>query len=224
MTDPVMRYERKFVAECDVSYILAAITMHPALFREAYPPRFVNSLYFDTPVWTLYWAHVKEAERRVKVRIRWYGELSGKIALPVLEVKSKFGAVGAKRQWRLPEMYRGLSGQVGERAPGVFPLGDPDIPFLGQLLPVMVTRYHRRYYVSADGRFRVTVDSGLRNHAENMIEHEYFLDMDADRRIIIELKYVTHEDMDASQIVSRLPFRLSKYSKYVQAVSSLYGI
>ena len=41
--------------------------------------------------------------------------------------------------------------------------------------------------------------------------------------VIIELKYDEKDDPDAAQIVNRLPFRVTKSSKYARGIELLYA-
>lgn len=69
---PNPRYERKFTVQgLALSEILALVRRHPAAFREAYPPRMVNNVYFDTPGLNNYYDHVNGAPNRIKTRVRW---------------------------------------------------------------------------------------------------------------------------------------------------------
>ena len=92
---------------------------------------------------------------------------------------------------------------------------------LGALRPTLVNRYSRRYFMSADGRFRVTLDTGC----------EYFSPLPGresagrwaidDASTIVELKYAEGDDDAARDVTRRFPFRLTKSSKYVTGVGRL---
>jgi hypothetical protein len=91
------RYERKFLVDrLDVHQVRALVKLHPAMFYEPYPPRYVNNLYLDTEELDNYQENVSGTGERRKVRIRWYGDLFGLIEKPVLEFKIKSGLVGTK--------------------------------------------------------------------------------------------------------------------------------
>ena len=56
MNDNDNRYERKFVveaAEMSLHQVRAAVKLHPAFFRQTYPPRFINNIYLQNK--KLYW-------------------------------------------------------------------------------------------------------------------------------------------------------------------------
>ena len=79
------------VPRATLADVLAEIRQHPALFREVYPDRTVNSLYLDSPARRDYFQHVNGVANRVKTRLRWYGPLTGPVERPTLERKFKRG-------------------------------------------------------------------------------------------------------------------------------------
>ena len=91
------RYERKFlISELTREEVQSLIKSHTVMFREIYHPRYVNNIYFDTFDMGSYFDNVNGAFNRVKVRIRWYGDLFGPIKKPILEFKIKKGLLGTK--------------------------------------------------------------------------------------------------------------------------------
>jgi len=68
------------------------------------PPanRNVNNIYLDTSEFDCFNLNVDGSASRSKFRIRWYGETTGIVAKPKLEVKSKENLVGAKEAYPLP--------------------------------------------------------------------------------------------------------------------------
>ena len=68
------RIEKKFIySEGDESFKLFIIN---AMFKETFKPRIVNSIYFDTPVFTDVWDNINGFGNRKKIRIRWYDEIN----------------------------------------------------------------------------------------------------------------------------------------------------
>ena len=86
--------------------IEALVNLHPAIFSQIYHPRFVNNLYLDSLSLNSYFCHVNGLKDRVKVRIRWYGDLFGPVDEPVLELKIKRGSLGRKESFPLAS-FRG---------------------------------------------------------------------------------------------------------------------
>lgn len=217
-----LRYERKFVSfELDLAETLAVIRFHPAGFHEAYHPRFVNNIYFDTPSFDHYHANVRGVANRVKCRIRWYGAPLGPIARPVLELKRKRGLVGSKESHPL----RPFDLDAGFDAQGVFEkseLPGPLLCDLASLRPVLVNRYLRRYFVSRDQSHRLTLDSelGFRTPTCGVSRAPSWVGRDG--RVILELKFGIGNEDEATRIATRFPFRLTKSSKYVVGMDTLY--
>ena len=88
--DSKYRYERKFLANnLTQKQVETIITLHPAMFSESFVSRHVNSLYLDTLNLNNYNDAVLGNNNRIKIRIRWYGELTGLIKKPMLEIKIK---------------------------------------------------------------------------------------------------------------------------------------
>src|ERR1035441_2957866 len=170
---PNLRYERKFIADgLALAEVLALVKRHPAAFRETYPARNVNNLYLDSPDLRDYRDHVNGIAHRTKTRIRWYGAWAGRLDTPTLEHKLKQGLVSGKQSHRLPPLS--MNGHVWK--PDLETAFDSaNLPALTRsalhyLQPSLLNRYQRHYFQSADGRFRLTVDSDLQFAAARQAE------------------------------------------------------
>lgn len=219
-----LRYERKFLApEHTPSGVLAAVRRHPALFREAYPARRVNSLYLDTPARQDYFEHVNGAPSRVKTRIRWYGNPDGLIEKPALERKSKHGLVSGKLVFPLPP----LSAGNGIAPPDLNAALDraalpPELRLvLRYLQQAVVVSYLRHYLQSADGCFRLTLDSQLRFSGVNPGTGNLAPAQPRPFPVIIELKFDPRFAGHAALAANAWPYRLSRCSKYVLGIERL---
>ena len=218
------RYERKFyIAGIDPRVAELAVRLHPAHFTEIYHQRYVNNCYFDSPDLRFYRDAVQGNSHRVKVRIRWYGDLFGEVPHPVLELKGKKGPLGSKRavpalpfhhrpQGELVQLEDWLEG--GCRAAAI-------TPRLGSLRPALLNRYARRYFLSADGRFRVTIDAACEYFPVASPRDRAGRSAIDDDTVIVELKYAAGDDDDARSVTSAFPFRPTKSSKYVTGVQRL---
>jgi SPX domain protein involved in polyphosphate accumulation len=218
-SDP--RYERKFaIAELSRREIESALRLHPSLFSEIYHARFVNNFYFDTPDGRFYHENVSGVSERAKFRVRWYGDLLGRAGEPVLEIKHKRGHVGWKESYPLGPFEVGTNFDPEGFLRG---LRESDLPgeVRAELLPLeirLMNRYRRRYFRSADRRFRITVDTDLEWYRINPVFNS-FLARSRDRtQVIVELKYAQEHDVAAPEIAAHFPFRLSRSSKYVSGV------
>lgn len=220
------RYERKFrVEDLDDAQVRMLIKRHPSIFYTPYPPRYINNLYLDTPNMENYHANVSGVGERQKARIRWYGGLHGEISKPVLEFKVKDGLVGAKYSYPFPAFsFDGDFSQKGFQKL----IAQSDLPDavrwrLRGMSVVLCNRYYRWYYVTRDQKYRVTVDKEMRYYhirqAGNHFRHQ-FLDPKA---IVVELKYGRELDPYAEKIAAFFPFIITRNSKYIMGIESVYS-
>jgi len=222
----IYRYERKFfVYNNDRSSIEQMVLHHPAFFSQIYQGRYVNNIYFDYPGFNNLLDNLAGNTDRTKSRIRWYGELFGDIEEPTLELKIKRGLVGFKQTFPLKrfQLKEGIGfSEIKELIRNSELDPQVKVPLRDQL-PVMINRYRRTYYQSSDKHFRLTIDDEqafYRLHAYN----NNFLQVYPDQNnVIIELKYDEQYDPEAARIVNKLPFRVSKSSKYARGVELLYA-
>ena len=224
-SDHEYRFERKFLVENLTPHeIQALVRLHPALFSPIHSRRFINNIYFDTPDDRALTDGLEGSGKRVKMRIRWYGDLQGKHDA-TLEFKIKRGLVGRKESIELGRLDVGpgitreaLATKMASVAPA---LPAPLSELLATSRPVLVNRYRRSYYRSGDGRFRLTLDDKLqffptvagRAHLVGPVHDHH--------SAIVELKYATEHDRDANRITSAFPFRLTKSSKFVSGLQRL---
>jgi len=203
--------------------VLACVRQHPALFREAYPERPVNNLYFDTPGLRHYFDHVSGAACRQKVRLRWYGGFHGRIEHPRLEFKYRQGLLGGKTTHDLPGFC--VNGGFDRQALAAL-WSRADLPEatrlqLGGVHPVLANRYRRRYFVSADGHFRLTLDQALETYDVRAAGQATGTVHQDETRLILELKYDAAHAAVADRVANCFPFRLTRCSKYVLGLESL---
>jgi hypothetical protein len=221
---PNPRHERKFITDgLPLSEVLALVRRHPAAFRETYPVRTVNNLYLDSPEFSDYHDHVNGVAHRTKTRIRWYGAWAGCIATPTLEHKLKRGLVSGKISHGLPpvSMNGHLSKPDLEAAFDRANLPAPARSALHHLQPSLLNRYQRRYFQSADRRFRLTVDSDLQFAAARQVQSAGVSFSPAAAPVVIEVKYGLAEAEYAPPVTNAVPFRLARCSKYVLGITSL---
>ena len=222
--EEVARYERKFMIDAMTYHVVEQqIKLHPAVFSPIYHPRYINNIYFDTNELDFFYDNVSGKSSRRKARIRWYGDIHGIIHKPVLEFKIREGMLGNKISFPLKSF--GVDESINqEKLYKVF--RESDLPLwavenLLQLKPALLNRYRRKYFLSFNKKFRLTIDNelsyyGIGGNNNNLIE-SYSSD-----DVIVELKYDRKYDDIATLITNRLPFRLTKSSKYVNGIEFLY--
>ena len=218
------RYERKFFISKLTKYeIESLIKLHPAMFSDIYYPRFVNNLYFDSINMKNYFDAVDGLWNRIKIRIRWYGDLFGDIEKPVLEIKIKKGLLNTKHSFLLKPFSIGEFCEFNSIVDAIKISEIPENLKLEMITmePALLNRYKRKYVQSSDGNYRITVDTKMVFYDVNS-HNNLFLNKTVDySNKVVELKYNYGKDDYAEHIVKYFPFRLTKSSKYVTGIDAL---
>ena len=222
-----LRYERKFYSnDISVSQILNYFLTHSSSFKIAYPDRFVNNVYFDTNEFSMFRHGVEGDSQRIKVRMRWYGDMESSEIIPTLELKRKFGHVGDKMKWNLSTFQ--TTQAMLKAAQQVDLLLDSNAndysilyTVLPQLRPVLINRYKRKYLISADQKYRVTIDTGM-SYYPNTTNIPKSQNAEKTDGIIVEVKYSPSDHDGVGIITNQIPIRLSKFSKYLNGVEMLF--
>jgi len=214
------RYEVKFITRASERHRVANwIRGNSAGFRVTFPDRQVNNVYFDTFDYSAYQENLAGVSRRAKVRFRWYGQTHTP-ASGALEIKRRRDRVGWKDTYpvgaltfsegRWIDIRRILRSQLAAAG---------KLWFDAHPQPVLINRYQRRYFVSGDGRVRLTLDWDQRvfdqrrraspnfEHASNVVE-----------LLVVEFKFAPDDHPLASRCIQGIPLRLSRNSKYTGGV------
>jgi len=212
------RYERKFsLPGTSLPEAEAAVKLLPGMFSEIYCPRFVNNLYLDSVGSKSFFDNVDGVRDRRKVRVRWYGDFFAFIEKPVLEIKLKKGLLGKKESYPLTPFR---FDQAFQRDIIMEVLYSSEIPGLlkmelSEFEPSLANRYQRKYFQSADGKFRITIDWDMAYYHVNMFYNSFLNSSIDDAGAIIEIKYNAGDDNYIKFLLTHFPFRLTKSSKYV---------
>ncbi|MBN1639708.1 MAG: VTC domain-containing protein [Anaerolineae bacterium] len=215
------RFEVKMT--CDEMYLPDArawVRLHPDVFGEAYPPRQVNNLYFDTPDLACLDANLVGVSDRAKLRLRWYGTDHVTVR-GALELKHKVSQVGWKEICPIPDhvdltttswfdllthLKAHATGQVG-------------LWLAAADLPVLINSYMREYYESGDRQIRVTLDYEQVAYDQLMFPHPNLsLRAPAESRVVVEVKADSRLHRRVSEVVSSFPLQTDRNSKYVNGV------
>jgi SPX domain protein involved in polyphosphate accumulation len=187
-----------------------------------YYPRRVNSIYFDTRDFEFFNQNSAGVEIRTKMRIRWYDnverELSTIVHNPNFEIKAKKGLLGKKQ---IRPMSSFVMGQNTSEILHKSNLDDISIVRVSLLIPTVVVSYKRKYFESFDKKVRATIDYDMTFYKtdKNMVVKDKVKVPDT----ILELKYDHMWNDIVSEISNSFPFRMTKYSKYCNAVEAFYG-
>ena len=194
------------------------------MFKEIYSKRFINNIYFDTIGLKYFYDNIDGSMNRLKVRLRWYGRLFGKVGNPQLEFKIKEGLSGKKETYRVkPFLFeKGLISEKILEHIMTSNLRNGVIEKLSYLEPIIINRYQRKYFISSNKRYRITLDYNQSYCAfkgnQNLIPHTNSNELSS----ILELKYSIRDEDNIDQITNSFPFRLTKSSKYVNAIKELF--
>jgi SPX domain protein involved in polyphosphate accumulation len=222
---PKLRFEKKFtISASDTLSVLQIIKSNPALFREIYHTRQINNIYFDTRGYQFYKDNVIGIGERKKIRIRWYGQMFGRIENPKLEFKIKHNLVGDKWSFDLND-FRLQPGSSIVDFPQLFTSSNLEQPLLNQLSglqPSLLNCYHRTYFLSADKQFRLTLDKDLVYYKINPGFNTFLAKSKAKNHYVLELKYSIDAEEQASKVSDFLSHRLDKHSKYVNGIDALF--
>lgn len=214
-----LRYERKFlITDHSYSEVEQMIKFHPACFSEIFHERNVNNIYFDTLGMTNYYDNLEGETERFKIRIRWYDNLFGHIQNPLLEYKIKKGLLGKKETYKLRSFQLDQSFsevQIKKATDSIPPKIKNEI---ASLKPTLLNSYTRKYFLSADGNFRITIDHHLNYYRINYIGN-IFVNRSLDHKTtVLELKYDSSLETEAKLVSNLFPFALTKSSKYLQGL------
>ena len=224
-----LRFERKFVFKGVYleDLIHQVVFSNSFGFNEIFHRRSVNNIYFDDAAYSFYHQNVAGDGDRKKYRLRWYGDDLNTISDPRMEIKKKYGVIGDKYARKLKGLNLDLKTQTPDavRLEVVKALEQNGESLLAvdllRLSPTLINRYERRYFLSACGRFRITLDYNMQFYNpnyQNFMNSEFTL---ANKETIFELKYKPEFDDECRKLTQRLKNRVSKNSKYVTGIDCI---
>ena len=221
------RFERKFIIPERLTHsIEEVIKSNSALMRKIFYPRFVNNIYFDDPSFRFYFENIDGVCERMKMRIRWYGNLKDRIKKPFLELKQKQGLTGTKSFFRMPSFNLSDIYQPGFLS-SLFQKTNLDMRkknLILSLKPTLINRYQRKYFLSFDQKFRLTLDDNLEYFPVSSPELLSSRGLKDSLSMIMELKYAPIYQFESANITQEFPFRVIKNSKYVRGVQIIYNL
>ena len=225
LKDKIYRYERKFfITQITGKNIHSIVKLHPAIFSEIFHERSVNNIYFDTPELNNYFDNIDGNMYRVKSRIRWYGRTFGVIEKPVLELKIKNGLLGRKESYSLDTFKLDSHFNMQKIVQIIQNTNIPEFIAIGikSSQPTLLNKYNRKYFLSADKRYRITIDTNQVFYRIGSQNNFFLNKIKNDVNVILELKYNIDADDDVNRITEHFPFRLTKSSKYISGLEKIY--
>lgn len=220
------RLEIKFVAsEVELHRLRQWVKLHPAGFLVPYPDRQVNNIYFDTHHYFGFTENLSGASARTKVRYRWYGR-DPYPQQGSLEIKCKRNYFGWKLRFGADESpCEEGTGWLAIRRSLIKQLEPEARKWLeAHPHPVILNRYRRQYFLSLDGKVRVTIDTG-----QCMYDQRYkpcpniTRQINLPKTLVMEFKFDRRDRDIAARIIQGLPLRVSRNSKYMIGVKAAHG-
>jgi len=216
------RYERKIrIDDIGVNAMESIILSNRVFFRKLHEERQINNIYLDDADYNAFFANIDGSTHRKKYRIRWYGDLFGDARQPILEAKIKEGLVGSKERYRLKDFRLNKSfatGFVKALLAGVE--GSTVLKStLRGLRPTLINSYVRRYYISSDGLYRLTLDYDLSFYKVET-DSGTVLSKRHQNGLVVEIKYDLEADSGVDIVTNDLVYRISKNSKYANGFES----
>ncbi len=198
------------------------VRLHPAGFYSPYPPRRVNNVYFDDYCLVAYHENLVGDSARSKVRVRWYGETlhpeSG-----VLEVKRRRNLLGWKLSYPTGPLDFAADGwrTLRRKLRGGL-CGEARLWLDANPQAVLINRYEREYFVSRDGKVRVTLDAHQRVFDQRFGERPNLTRRaNLPATVVVEFKFAREDFSLGSRAIQGFRVRASRNSKYVIGVQSL---
>lgn len=203
--------------------VMAWVRVHPAQWRVAYPARQVNNVYFDSPSYRGLNGNLSGVAERTKLRLRWYGADLTRVQAANLELKCKAGASGWKELAGVTGAFdlavQSWREVVGLLRAAVVPSARVWLDYFS--IPVLVSHYRRFYYVCPDGQVRLTVDTDLAAYDQHAgMAPNLHRAAPLDALLVVELKAPLGPGTvrRLSTILTSLPGRVDRFSKYVNGV------
>jgi len=218
------RHEIKFAGYAlEADRVRQWLYLHQDGFGQPYPERQVNNVYFDTWDYRAYAENLAGVSERSKLRYRWYGDSVGPGA-GSLELKQKRNLFGWKQRfdvanapWAQGMGWHQLQLTLRDELPAAGKLWLDQNP-----LPIMLNRYRRTYFCTADTLVRVTIDLDQRGFDQRYGEMPNFerpaIMQDT---LVVEFKFAREQRHRVTSMLRGFPLRLGRHSKFMNAARAV---
>jgi SPX domain protein involved in polyphosphate accumulation len=218
------RYEIKFIIEpLENHRVLNWLRQHNSCLISEFPDRQVNNIYFDSYNYQSYCENIYGSSSKSKIRFRWYG--NSKVPDDgSLEIKCKRNQLN----WKLIYKTQGVLGSNGCDWRTLCSEIRQQLPKEGKKwmemnpLPVLINTYNRKYFVSKDKKVRVTLDTNLNIYDQSQKSlPNYSSKSNLPKVLILEIKFSREFRDHVMHMFGNIPWRSSRFSKYVSGFQSL---
>ena len=206
------RLEKKFVyRNGDDSFKFFLIS---GMFKEEYPQRVVNSIYFDTDIYQDVWDNINGFGNRKKIRLRWYDNLNNSEVF--IEEKKKINFVTQKKVEKIG-VFKDFDNLASYIKSKNFESTNFILNKKINLKKTLFIQYRRNYYELPNKKLRLTVDNNLNIFQKYPTQ---YLQLD---KTIVELKYDIRNSSFVNSFIknNNLDNRNQKFSKYVNSFIEL---
>lgn len=211
----IKRYERKWIFKSnDYLPLINTLIRSKLFFRNQFPSRKVNSIYFDTHDFICIRENLDGVSNKKKIRIRWYGDKK-KLINPILEIKSKRGFETIKETEKIKELEN-LNLNNFENLQKIKDVTNAKLKIKRIIHPILSTHYEREYFISQNKNIRATIDYNLNSIFLNNFSQTDII-KNYSSRCILELKYSIGFDHFVRKNLNSITLRLSKNSKFVNS-------
>ena len=194
------RIEKKFKLNLSDQKIFKSVLFNQGL-SELYPPRIVNSCYFDNKDLQSYFDSENGSLPRKKIRFRWY-DLNTK-----LYKETKFSSIEGR--------FKTTDKIYSQTFLKDFKYNLFD-NYYGLLSPIQIIKYKREYFILKGIRFTFDTDITYTD-LKSISERKYY-----DTYSVMELKAPNNISEDFLDSVINIPS--SRFSKYCRGISFIKGI
>jgi len=184
-------------------------------FHEIFKKRHVNNIYFDDLNLQCLMANLHGDSNRFKIRLRWYDNNLDNI---FFEIKIKKNIFGYKKIYKIKDLSiyhviskNSLINSIEKKLPKDFNNRFNRFKFIQ-----LVNSYDRRYYLSSDKKFRITIDKNIQTFDQRKncvlnLMHKFF----SQDKMVVEIKCQKLDQKKIITLFNDFPLRASKNSKYV---------
>jgi hypothetical protein len=218
------RYEIKFVIKpLEYHRVLSWLWQHNSCLVTEHPDRQVNNIYFDSYNHNSYCENIYGSSSKSKIRLRWYGE-SKVPKNGSLEIKCKRNQLN----WKLIYKIQGELGGEGSDWRTLCSEIRRQLPSEGKKwmemnpLPVLINRYKRKYFVTKNEKVRVTLDTELDIYDQARKPFpNYSSKSNLPKVLVLEIKFARDLRDHVMHMFGDVPWRSSRFSKYVSGCLSI---
>lgn len=214
-----IRHELKFTNnEINYNNIYNWLKFNPLIFKEEYPNRKINNIYFDNFFQKLLNDNIDEKSNRFKIRYRWFDNFNSSNGY--LEIKKKFNRYGYKDRFKIKNLHISekkswsqILKKIINQIPNNFKVLLKEYNF-----PIIINQYTRKYFISANNKFRITLDTNIINY-DQLLKKKPNLTFHTidENKLVLEIKFQKKHENEISELLFNLPLRNSKNSKYLNA-------